>query len=166
MKNRPSRTISPGKIWGRTAPRCLRASVSNGCLLKAHRAPPFEGDLAVQDPRPHQLTKKRSHWKSPLPDRYYHPFGFSLRFMFVALHGQRSDSGWEVRVKGSQIETAFSTTANDTIPVSVPNLWMPSEKQYQVPTVIEFAVTEITDAGATLTILTKGWIDSRGREPN
>jgi len=48
----------------------------------------------------------------------------------------------------------------------VPNLWMPSEKQYQVPTVIEFAVTEITDAGATLTILTKGWIDSRGREPN
>ena len=86
--------------------------------------------------------------------------------MFVALHGQRSDSGWEVRVKGSQIETAFSTTANDTIPVSVPNLWMPSEKQYQVPTVIEFAVTEITDAGATLTILTKGWIDSPGREPN
>ena len=88
MKNRPSRTISPGKIWGRTAPRCLRASVSNGCLLKAHRAPPFEGDVAVQDPRPHQLTKKHSSWKSTLPDRYYHPFGFSLRFMFVALHGQ------------------------------------------------------------------------------
>ena len=83
----PGRSVR-AKFWGRTAPRCLRASVSNRCLPKAHRAPPFEGDVAVQDPRPHQLTKKRSHWKSPLPDRYYHPFGFSLRFMFVALHGQ------------------------------------------------------------------------------
>lgn len=81
----------------------------------------------------------------------------------------RSDRGrisGKIRVKGSPVETAFSTTANDTVPVAIPNLWLPAQKHYQVPTILEYTITETTDAGATLTALTKGWMDSRGREPH
>jgi hypothetical protein len=87
-------------------------------------------------------------------------------YILLLFKSDRGRISGRVRVKGSQVETSFSTTVNDTIPVSVRNLWVPDQKQYQVPTVIEFAVTETTDAGAALTILTKGWIDSRGREPH
>jgi hypothetical protein len=81
----------------------------------------------------------------------------------------KSDKGrisGEVRVQGSSNIAYFSTTTNDTLPVAVPNLWLPQEQQYKVPTVIEFAVTEKTTPDATLSIFTQGWVDRRGREPH
>ncbi len=81
----------------------------------------------------------------------------------------KSDKGrisGKVRVQGSPNIAYFSTTTNNTLPVAVPNLWLPQAGHYQMPTIIEFAVTEKTDADATLSIFTQGWIDSRGREPH
>jgi hypothetical protein len=81
----------------------------------------------------------------------------------------RSDKGrvsGKVRVQGSQNEAWFSTTVNDTIPVTVANLWIQAEKSYKSPTVIEFTIMEKTDETATLSILTAGWVYRRGREPH
>jgi hypothetical protein len=71
----------------------------------------------------------------------------------------------KVRVQGSDVVSAFSTAVNDTIPVTVSNLWVPKEHQYKTPTIIEFTVTEKTVADSSLSIFTQGWIDSLGREP-
>lgn len=81
----------------------------------------------------------------------------------------KSDKGrisGKVRIQGSNNIAYFSTTANSTIPVAVPNLWVPKEQQYKSPTILEFAVTQKTDPGAKLSIFTRGWIDSRGQEPH
>jgi hypothetical protein len=69
-------------------------------------------------------------------------------------------------VQGSPNIAYFSTTTNDTLPVALPNLWLPKEQHYQIPTIMEFAVTEKTVPDATLSIFTQGWIDRRGREPH
>jgi hypothetical protein len=81
----------------------------------------------------------------------------------------RSDKGriiGKVRVKGSDAVSNFSTTANDAVPVAVPNLWLPKEREYKMPVVVEFAVTEKTVADASLSIFTHGWIDDLGQEPH
>ncbi len=72
----------------------------------------------------------------------------------------------KVRIKGAQSISSFSTTANNKVPVAVPNLWLPQEGQYQVPTIMEFTVTEKTEPDASLSIYTHGWIDSMGQEPH
>lgn len=69
----------------------------------------------------------------------------------------RSDRGrmiGKVRVQGSDKISTFSTTANDKLPVSIPNLWRGD--QYATPTIIEYSVTETSDPAARLTILTAG----------
>lgn len=86
-------------------------------------------------------------------------------YLLLLFRSDRGRISGKVRVQGSKSEAWFSTTANDTIPVSVANLWLPEQKHYKSPTIIEFAIIE-TDAAATLTVLTAGWIDSRGREPH
>ncbi len=81
----------------------------------------------------------------------------------------RSDKGritGNVRIKGSQETSSFSTTANNRIPVALRNLWVPDQGQYKVPTVMEFSITEKTNAEASLSIYTQGYIDSRGTEPH
>jgi hypothetical protein len=51
---------------------------------------------AIKFPRAGNLSKRWKKYSSgsltKLAERR-HPFGLTLRFMFVALHGQRSDSG-------------------------------------------------------------------------
>jgi hypothetical protein len=81
----------------------------------------------------------------------------------------KSDAGrisGKVRIQGSDSVAHLSTTANSTVPVAVPNLWLPKEQHYKEPTILEFSVTQKTDPSATLSIFTSGWIDSRGREPH
>lgn len=81
----------------------------------------------------------------------------------------QSDTGrvsGKVRIKGSEEVYTFSTTANNRIPVAVRNLWLADKKQYRIPTILEFLITEKTDADASLNIYTQGWIDTRGREPH
>ena len=109
------------------------------------------------------MNIKREVWQSVTINTVPPGVTDYILLLFRSDHGRISG---KVRVKGSQTETSFSTTANDTIPVAVPNLWLPEQKHYQAPTTLEFLVTQKTDAGATLTVLTKGWIDSRGREPH
>lgn len=72
----------------------------------------------------------------------------------------------KIRIKGSQETSTFSTTANDTIPVALRNLWIPDQRQYKVPTIIEYSITEKTDAKAALSIYTQGYINYRGAEPH
>jgi len=165
MKNRPSRTISPGKIWGRTAPRCLRASVSNGCLLKAHRAPPFEGDVAVQDPRPHQLTKKHSSWKSTLPDRYYH-----LRLQLevhVRPAARAAERFWMGRSASKALKSKPHFRRPPMIRSPFPCRTCGCRRRSNIKSRPSSSRGYRDNGrGGTLTILTKGWIDSPGREPN
>lgn len=81
----------------------------------------------------------------------------------------KSDKGrisGKVRVQGTEKASFFSTTANDTIPIAIPNLWVDSEKKYKTPIVIEFIVTEKTAPESTLQIFTQGWIDDLGQEPH
>ncbi len=81
----------------------------------------------------------------------------------------RSDKGrisGKVRIKGSEEITSFSTTANNHIPVSLRNLWVPKDDQYKIPTIMEYLITEKTDTSAILSIYTQGYIDSRGTEPH
>jgi len=85
-----------------------------------------------------------------------------LLLLFASNKGRVSG---KVRIKGSEHIAAFSTTANDKVPVAVRNLWATKEGQYKIPTVMEFTVTEKTEQDASLRIYTQGWIDSRGREP-
>jgi hypothetical protein len=84
-----------------------------------------------------------------------------LLLLFVANKGRISG---KVRIKGSTNVSYFSTTSNSQIPVAVPNLWLPKEQHYKIPTILEFAVTEKTESDAELSIFTQGWIDMRGRE--
>jgi hypothetical protein len=86
-----------------------------------------------------------------------------LLLLFVADKGRISG---KVRIRGAERTSLFSTTANSRVPVAVPNLWLPDQKSYKVPTILEFAVTEKTEPDAALTIFTQGWIDSRGTEPH
>lgn len=81
----------------------------------------------------------------------------------------KSDKGrisGKIRVQGSENISYFSTTANDTMPIAVPNLWLPQERHYKTPIIVEFAVTEKTVADASLSIFTQGWIDDLGQEPH
>ena len=81
----------------------------------------------------------------------------------------RSDKGridGKVRVKGSKNIAAFSTTANDTVPLAIQNVWSASAKKYNWPVTLELAVTEKTQSDAALSILTQGWIDDLGQEPH
>jgi len=81
----------------------------------------------------------------------------------------KSDKGrisGKVRVQGSERIASFSTTANDTTPIAVANLWLPKERQYRMPIIVEFAVTEKTVADANLSVFTQGWIDDLGQEPH
>jgi hypothetical protein len=86
-----------------------------------------------------------------------------LLLLFVSNKGRISG---KVRIKGSESTSWFSTTANARIPVAVPNLWVPEQKQYKVPTILEFSITEKTSPDAGLSILTTGWVDTRGQEPH
>jgi hypothetical protein len=72
----------------------------------------------------------------------------------------------KVRLKGSKSETLFSTSANNNIPLAVPNAWDPNTGHYRIPATLEYVVTAATNPDARLTILTAGWIDSRGTEPH
>jgi hypothetical protein len=87
-------------------------------------------------------------------------------YLLLIFKSDRGRISGKVRVRGSENVASFSTTVNDTMPVAVANLWLPKEKQYKSPTIIEFAITEKTVADAKLSIFTQGWIDSRGREPH
>jgi hypothetical protein len=81
----------------------------------------------------------------------------------------RSDKGridGKVRVKGSKNIAVFSTTANDTVPLAIQNVWSASTKKYNWPVTLELAVTEKTQSDAALSILTQGWIDDLGQEPH
>jgi hypothetical protein len=81
----------------------------------------------------------------------------------------RSDRGritGKVRMKGSKTETAFSTSANDKLPLAVPNVWDVGGGHYQIPTVLEYAVTQSTDPAGRLSIFTAGWIDFLGQQPH
>jgi hypothetical protein len=69
-------------------------------------------------------------------------------------------------MKDSKNEYPFSTTANNQIPLAVKNLWLSENGYYKIPTVLEFIITEKTEADATLSIYTQGYIDSRGTEPH
>jgi hypothetical protein len=109
------------------------------------------------------MNIKRDVWQSVTIDSV--PPGVT-DYILLLFRSDRGRISGKARVQGAKAEVSFSTTVNDTIPVAVPNLWLPDQKQYKSPTVVEFALTEMTDAGATLTVLTKGWIDSRGREPH
>ncbi len=86
-------------------------------------------------------------------------------FLLLLFQSTKGNISGKVRVKGSDRVASFSTTVNDHLPVAVANLWMPEQKQYQVPTVIEFTITDKTFSDAGVSILTQGWIDSLGREP-
>jgi hypothetical protein len=86
-----------------------------------------------------------------------------LLLLFVSDKGRVSG---KVRAQGSDKIAFFSTTVNNKIPVAVPNLWIPKDQQYKIPTILEFSISEATEANAILSILTQGWIDSRGREPH
>src|SRR6266852_6956013 len=78
-------------------------------------------------------------------------------YLFLLFTADRGRVTGKVRVKGSEHVALFSTSVNDKIPVSVPNLWRGTA--YATPTVIEFAVSEKTDANAKLSVLTAGWVD-------
>jgi hypothetical protein len=86
-----------------------------------------------------------------------------LLLLFVSDKGRITG---KVRIKGSDQICFFSTTANNRTPVAVPNLWLPKDQHYAMPTILEFAVTHKTEPDATLSIFTQGWIDTRGREPH
>ena len=109
------------------------------------------------------MNIKRDLWQSVTIDSV--PPG-NTDYLLLLFKSDRGRISGKARVKGSENEVSFSTTVNDTIPVAVPNLWLPDQKRYKSPTVLEFTVSEMTDTGATLTMLTNGWIDSRGREPH
>jgi hypothetical protein len=85
-----------------------------------------------------------------------------LLLLFTSDKGRISG---KLRVKGSDHVASFSTTANNKVPVAVRNAWSPEEGHYKIPTVLQFSVTEKTEADASLSIYTQGWIDSRGTEP-
>ncbi len=109
------------------------------------------------------LNLKPEVWQSFKTDSVPSPVADYIMLLF------RTDRGrvlGKVRVKGSSIETPFSTTANKDLPVLVPNVWDPDEQHYIDPTFVEFVVTETIDPTAALTILTKGWIDTLGQEPH
>lgn len=72
----------------------------------------------------------------------------------------------KVRLKGSKSETLFSTSANNNIPLAVPNAWDIQAGHYRKPATLEYLVTETTDPNARLSIFTAGWIDSRGTQPH
>jgi hypothetical protein len=72
----------------------------------------------------------------------------------------------KVRLKGSKAETLFSTSANNNIPLAVPNTWDADTGHYRTPATLEYIVTAAIDPEARLTIFTAGWIDSRGTEPH
>jgi hypothetical protein len=81
----------------------------------------------------------------------------------------KSDNGrisGKVRVQGSDSLSSFSTTANDTVPVAVQNLWLPNQHEYKTPIIVEFSVTEKTVPDSTLNIFTQGWVDDLGQEPH
>src|SRR5262249_15091796 len=87
-------------------------------------------------------------------------------YLLLLFKSNKGRISGKVRVQGSSHVAYFSTTTNDTLPVAVPNLWVPQENQYKIPTVIEFAITEKTASDATISIFTQGWVDRRGREPH
>ncbi len=70
----------------------------------------------------------------------------------------------KVRIKGSHEEYPFSTTANDCFPVVIRNLWVPETRQYKVPVVLEWIITEKTEVDASLSMWTEGWIETHDRE--
>jgi hypothetical protein len=86
-----------------------------------------------------------------------------LLLLFTSDKGRISG---KVRIKGSENVASFSTTANNRVPVALPNLWLPKEGQYKIPTIMEFTVTEKTEPDASLSIYTQGFIWSRGQEPH
>jgi hypothetical protein len=85
-----------------------------------------------------------------------------LLLLFIADKGRISG---KIRVKGSQSVSLFSTTANARNPVAIPNSRELGAAQYRVPTVLEYSITESTVPDAKLSILTAGFIDTRGQEP-
>ena len=87
-------------------------------------------------------------------------------YLLLLFQSDKGRVSGKVRIKGSEELYTFSTTANDRIPIAVRNLWMPEKGQYKVPTILEFLISEKTDATASLSIYTQGWIDTRGREPH
>ena len=72
----------------------------------------------------------------------------------------------KVKFKGSKSETLFSTSANNNIPLAVPNAWDPQTDLYRSPATLEYVVTNTTNPADRLSIFTAGWIDSRGAEPH
>lgn len=86
-----------------------------------------------------------------------------LLLLFASNKGRISG---KVRIKGSTEEYAFSTTANNRVPVALRNVWVPEESQYKVPTILQFIITEKTSSDSALSIYTQGWIDTRGNEPH
>jgi hypothetical protein len=86
-----------------------------------------------------------------------------LLLLFASNKGRISG---KVRIKGSDSISSFSTTANNSIPVAVRNLWLPKEGHYKMPTILEFTVNEKTEPDASFSIYTSGWIDSAGQEPH
>lgn len=87
-------------------------------------------------------------------------------YLLLSFASDKGRISGKVRIKGSDHISTFSTTANNKTPVALRNLWLPESNHYKVPTIMEFTVTEKTEQDASLSIYTKGWIDSRGREPH
>ena len=81
----------------------------------------------------------------------------------------RSDKGridGKIRVKGSENVSMFSTTANDTVPLAVQNVWNANSKKYDWPVTLELSITAKSQSDAGLNIFTQGWIDDLGQEPH
>jgi hypothetical protein len=87
-------------------------------------------------------------------------------YLLLLFASDRGRISGKVRVQGTDKVSQFSTTANNKIPVAVPNLWVADAHQYKMPTILEFSITEKTDTNSSLSIFTQGWIDSRGQEPH
>lgn len=83
--------------------------------------------------------------------------------LFRADHGRING---KVRIRGSKAEAFFSTSANDRMPIAVPNVWDPKTGLYHAPAFLEYTITEVTEPNAHLSILTAGWIDFRGAQPH
>ena len=87
-------------------------------------------------------------------------------YILMVFTSEKGRVSGKVRIKGSHEEYPFSSTANDSIPVVIRNLWVPETRHYKVPVVLEWIITEKTEADASLSMWTEGWLETHDRKPH
>ena len=87
-------------------------------------------------------------------------------YILMLFTSDRGRVSGKVRIKGSHEEYPFSTTANDRFPIVIRNLWVLETRHDKVPVVLEWIITEKTEAGASLNMWTEGWLETHDREPH